>query len=61
MAFDEEDLDPHGECSAEIERLRGKLAAASAVIQFYANSSKDAYEADGGHLARTQFSPIFEG
>lgn len=26
MAFDEEELDPHGECAAEIARLRGELA-----------------------------------
>ena len=27
MPFDEEDLDPHGECAAEITRLRTALSA----------------------------------
>lgn len=26
MSFDEEYIDPHGECAAEIKRLRGALA-----------------------------------
>jgi hypothetical protein len=49
------------EAKAEILRLARKLASASAVVQFYANSSKDAFAADAGHLARTEFSRIFEG
>lgn len=27
MPFDEEELDPHGECTAEIHRLREEIAA----------------------------------
>ena len=53
-----------GSTAAELMRENNRLdrirVAASAVIQFYANSSKDVYEADGGRLARTQFSRIFE-
>jgi hypothetical protein len=33
MPFDEEELDPHGECAAEIERLRTLMGAYAAQIE----------------------------
>jgi hypothetical protein len=32
MPFDEEELDPHGECAAEIKRLRAALSAAAGYL-----------------------------
>lgn len=32
MPFDEEDLDPHGECAAEIAKLRSALASCASWI-----------------------------
>ena len=39
MPFDEEELDPHGECAAEIKRLQAALHAIGAM--FYIDSAGD--------------------
>ena len=46
MPFDEEELDPHGECRAEIERLRAALRPFAKNI--YAVSLAEAL----GHIGR---------
>lgn len=33
MPFDEEELDPHGECAAEINRLKAEIAALRKVLE----------------------------
>jgi hypothetical protein len=52
MPFDEEELDPHGECRAEIERLRKELGRAYRCIRgFWTVTKKGDLVADKTMLA----------